>query len=178
MNVLIIIGSLREGSLNAKLAANFGRILHEKHGAKVDFADIDLPIFDADKYDQPSEKVRTLRKKIARAGLIFVVSPEYNRSFSGGTKNALDWVSWRVNNFLAGKKVVVAGASLGSLGTALAQYDLKKVLTASGADVFAKSEFMFGDAAEKFGAEDLFADENDEKIAEKFLADVAEFAEK
>ena len=58
------------------------------------------------------------------------VTPEYNRSIPGALKNAIDWASrpWGQNAFdhiPAG----VIGASIGQIGTAVAQQSLRAVLS-------------------------------------------------
>lgn len=57
------------------------------------------------------------------------VTPEYNRSIPGALKNAIDWASrpWGKNSF-ARKPSGVIGTSIGSIGTAVAQQQLRGVL--------------------------------------------------
>lgn len=58
------------------------------------------------------------------------MTPEYNRSFPGVLKNAIDIASrpWGKNSF-AGKPAGVIGASSGKIGTAMAQQHLRNVLS-------------------------------------------------
>ena len=58
------------------------------------------------------------------------VTPEYNRSIPGGLKNAIDWASrpWGQNAFDHIPAAVI-GASIGQIGTALAQQSLRGVLS-------------------------------------------------
>src|SRR5690606_34041697 len=61
-------------------------------------------------------------------GLLFV-TPEYNRSMPGVLKNALDHASRPYGqNAWAGKPAGVIGASIGAIGSALAQQHLRNVL--------------------------------------------------
>ena len=56
--------------------------------------------------------------------------PEYNRSIPGALKNAIDWASrpWGQNSFDHIPAAVI-GASIGAIGTAVAQQSLRAVLS-------------------------------------------------
>lgn len=159
MKILFMVGSLRKESLNRKLAENLAEIA-KNSGAEIAFADLDLPIFNADNYQNCDPKIEKLREEIAAADGIFIVSPEYNRAISAVAKNALDWTGWMVENSWNGKKVALAGVSTGQNGSAFAQYDLRKILTFVGAKVMNQPEFMLSFAEKKF-------DENGRLIREK-----------
>ena len=65
---------------------------------------------------------------MAASGLVFV-TPEYNRSIPGVLKNALDNASRPYGQSAwAGKPAGVLGASLGTIGSALAQQHLRNIL--------------------------------------------------
>ena len=123
------IGSLAKGSINRKLAKALIRLAPEG----LDFEEIptgNLPLYSSD-YDQdyPPEG-RALKEAISRCDAILFVTPEYNRAIPGGLKNAIDWGSrpWGTNSF-ARKPTAVIGASPGSIGTAVAQQNLRSVLS-------------------------------------------------
>jgi len=61
---------------------------------------------------------------------VLFVTPEYNRSIPGALKNAIDWASrpWGQNSF-DHMPAAVIGASIGSIGTAVAQQSLRAVLS-------------------------------------------------
>jgi chromate reductase len=69
------------------------------------------------------------------------VTPEYNRSVPGVLKNALDTASrpWGDNSF-AGKPVAVIGMSVGAIGTAVAQQQLRTILAFLDAPVLTQPE--------------------------------------
>ena len=71
-----------------------------------------------------------MKAAIAAADAILFVTPEYNRSIPGGLKNAIDWASrpWGKNSF-ARKPSAVIGASVGAIGTAIAQQHLRSLLS-------------------------------------------------
>ena len=77
-----------------------------------------------------------LKREIAQADAVLFATPEYNGSFPGALKNALDWVSRPfATNVLRHKPVAVVGASQGMFGAVWAQADLRRVLSRIGAAV-------------------------------------------
>jgi chromate reductase, NAD(P)H dehydrogenase (quinone) len=71
-----------------------------------------------------------LKDAIANSDAILFVTPEYNRSIPGALKNAIDWASrpWGKNAFDHIPAAVI-GASIGQIGTAVAQQSLRGVLS-------------------------------------------------
>ena len=58
------------------------------------------------------------------------VTPEYNRAVPGALKNAIDWASRPAGaNSFSRKPSAVIGASTGKLGTAVAQQNLRSILS-------------------------------------------------
>ena len=70
------------------------------------------------------------KQAIADFDAVLFVTPEYYRSIPGGLKNAIDWASrpWGKNSF-ARKPSAVIGTSPGAIGTAVAQQQLRGVLS-------------------------------------------------
>jgi chromate reductase len=62
---------------------------------------------------------------------VLIVTPEFNWSFPGVLKNALDWLS-RGNRELNNKPVLLAGVSPFMMGTLRAQQHLRDVLVSPG----------------------------------------------
>jgi chromate reductase len=126
--IAVIVGSLRRDSFNRKFADALARIAPADFTLQQLRID-DLPLYDQDDDDHPSDPVKRLKGEIlASQGLIFV-TPEYNRSMPGVLKNALDQASrpygqsaWK------GKPAGVTGVSIGAGGTAMAQQHLRNVL--------------------------------------------------
>lgn len=127
-NVAVMVGSLRAGSLNKRLA----RAL--QHAAPQDwtFATLDIgavPHYDDDLQSDLPGSVKNLKRQIADADALMIVSPEYNRSMPGVLKNAIDWASRPPNdNVFAGKPTLIAGATTGRIGTAVMQSHLRTTL--------------------------------------------------
>src|ERR1700755_1860919 len=138
--ILVIPGSLRTGSHNAKLAAVAA---YEFAQAGVDvtrisLADFPLPIYDGDlqaKSGVPKHAVNLKRMIGAHRGVL-IVTPEYNASVPPLLKNAIDWVS-RVQDahesrgqVFRGRPFAIASASVGRLGGARAVAALRLILSA------------------------------------------------
>ena len=137
MRVLGICGSLRRGSYNRMLLQAAARRLPAGFEFEL-FEGLDgIPPYNEDLEAEPAPlHVRRLREAIAAADAVLVATPEYNASVPGVLKNALDWASRPFPaNCLRGKTVAVVGAGTGVFGGVWAQADLRKVLTAIGADV-------------------------------------------
>jgi NAD(P)H-dependent FMN reductase len=97
LKILVIPGSLRSGSLNAKLAATAAHEIGQAgvEVTRISLADFPLPIFDGDlqsKSGVPKQAVNLKRMISAHRGVL-IVTPEYNSSVPPLLKNAIDWVS-------------------------------------------------------------------------------------
>jgi NAD(P)H-dependent FMN reductase len=97
LKILIIPGSLRAGSHNARLAA---QAAYEFTQAGVDvtplsLGDFPLPIYDGDlqaKSGVPKNAVNLKRMMAGHHGVL-LVTPEYNASLPPLVKNTIDWLS-------------------------------------------------------------------------------------
>jgi len=123
------VGSLSSTSINRELS----RALITVAPPDLAFTEIpirDLPLYSPDyDADYPPEAV-ALKDAIHRSQALLFVTPEYNRSIPGALKNAIDWASrpWGQNAFDHIPAAVI-GASIGQIGTALAQQSLRGVLS-------------------------------------------------
>ena len=63
--------------------------------------------------------------RTAAVDAVIFVTPEYNRSIPGALKNAIDRARPPGQNALTRKPAGIIGASLGSIGTAVAQQRLR-----------------------------------------------------
>jgi chromate reductase, NAD(P)H dehydrogenase (quinone) len=95
--ILVIPGSLRSGSHNARLAALAAKelALAEAEVTRISLEDYPLPLFDADlpaKSGLPAAAVQLKKMLTAHHG-VFITSPEYSASVTPLLKNAIDWVS-------------------------------------------------------------------------------------
>jgi chromate reductase len=151
MKILFMVGSLRKGSFNEMLAKNLERVGKAADSSvEFEYADLNLPLFNQDNFEGVSGAAKTFRDQVAAADVVILVTPEYNRSTSGVMKNAIDWAAFYMGALWGGKKVAVAGATPSPLGTAMAQYDIKRILAHAGADVMQQPEIFVANAFEAF----------------------------
>lgn len=123
------VGSLATASINRVLSKALLR-LAPKDLQFTEIAIRDLPLYSYD-YDADYPQVaRDLKQQIQQSDAILFVTPEYNRAIPGGLKNAIDWASrpWGQNS-LSRKPSAVIGCSPGAIGTAVAQQNLRSVLS-------------------------------------------------
>jgi chromate reductase len=123
------VGSLASKSINRTLSKALIR-LAPKELAFQEIPIKDLPLYSYDYDDDYPPEGRALKESIASVDAVLFVTPEYNRAIPGGLKNAIDWASrpWGENSF-ARKPSAVIGASIGAIGTAVAQQNLRSVLS-------------------------------------------------
>jgi chromate reductase, NAD(P)H dehydrogenase (quinone) len=140
LKILVIPGSLRTGSLNAKLAAvaahQFAQAGTEV--TRLSLADFPLPIYDGDLQTRsgvPKNAV-DLKRMIGAHHGVLIVTPEYNSSVPPLLKNAIDWIS-RVQDthesrgqVFRGRAFAIASASGGRLGGSRALAALRLILSA------------------------------------------------
>ena len=123
--ILVIPGSLRTGSHNARLAALAAKelVLADAEVTQISLQDYPLPLFDADTMaaDGLPPRALQLQRMMAAHQGVFVTSPEYTASVTPLLKNTIDWVSRaRVRgeaNYSAFKdRVFAIGAASGGAG--------------------------------------------------------------
>jgi chromate reductase, NAD(P)H dehydrogenase (quinone) len=140
LKILVIPGSLRTGSLNAKLAAVAAHRLVQAGAdvTRLSLADFPLPIYDGDlqtKSGVPKHAI-DLKRMIGIHHGVLIVTPEYNASVPPLVKNTIDWVS-RVQDthesrgqVFRGRAFAIAAASHGRLGGARSLAALRLILSA------------------------------------------------
>jgi chromate reductase, NAD(P)H dehydrogenase (quinone) len=101
---------------------------------------------------------------------ILIVTPEFNRSIPGALKNALDWASrpWGQNSFDQ-MPAAVAGASIGQIGTALAQQSLRGVLSFCNARQMTAPEAYIRYSPEIFPGDGEVADESTKTFLSNYM---------
>jgi NAD(P)H-dependent FMN reductase len=145
LKILVIPGSLRTGSHNARLAA-VAAYQFAQAGAEVtriSLGDFPLPIYDGDlqtKSGVPKNAINLKRMIGAHHGVLFV-TPEYNSSVPPLVKNTIDWVT-RVQDaqevrgqVFRDRVFAIAAASESRLGGTRALAALRLILSACHATV-------------------------------------------
>lgn len=125
-----VIGSLRKESHNRKLATALIRLGPPDFNFK-ELRIGDLPLYDQDDDRSQAPEVQRLKSELRAVDAVMFVTPEYNRSIPGVLKNAIDHASRPYGQSAwAGKPAGVIGASIGQIGTAVAQLHLRTILAA------------------------------------------------
>lgn len=147
--ILALSGSLRSGSFNTAIVESIKDLVPTD--VEVVIAKIDtIPLYNQDLENNFPKEAQDFKDNILSADAIVISTPEYNRSFPGVLKNAIDWASRPYGkNAFAGKPVLVLGATGGTVGTALAQYHLKQVLSYLDANIVGQPELFIGGATDK-----------------------------
>jgi chromate reductase len=129
--------------------------------AAVEVFELDgIPGFNQDEEKNPPAKVAELKQRVRSADAILLVTPEYNYSVPGVLKNAIDWASRPYGDSAwNGKPVAIMGASIGTFGTARAQYHLRQTFVFLNMFPINQPEVMIGNAAERFDAQGNLTDE-------------------
>lgn len=126
--IAVIVGSLRKESLNLRLANAIVKLAPAEFTFQQSRID-DLPLYNQDDDMNQAASVKRLKKEIQDAQGLLFVTPEYNRSIPGVLKNAMDNASRPYGQSAwTGKPAGVLGASIGVIGTAMAQQHLRNVL--------------------------------------------------
>lgn len=126
--IAVLVGSLRKESFNRKLAKALIKLAPPEFSFK-QLEIGDLPLYNQDDDSHQAPQVMRLKTGIAGAQGVLFVTPEYNRSLPGVLKNAIDHASRPYGQSAwANKPAGVIGASVGAIGTAMAQQHLRNVL--------------------------------------------------
>ncbi len=134
-DIAVLVGSVREGSLNRRLAKALVNVA--PGNLRLQWIGLEkLPFYNQDlEPDRPEDVVRFTEAVAACVGVI-AVTPEYNRSIPAILKNAIDWGSKPLDrNVWANKPAALAGTSPGAIGTAVGQQHLRQILGVLGSVV-------------------------------------------
>jgi len=172
--ILGFAGSLRKDSYNQALLRAACK-LADAEGLELENYDIHgIPLYNQDDESALPSIVRDFKSKIEQADAVLLVTPEYNYSVSGVLKNAIDWASrpYGANSF-EDKPIAIMGATVGTIGTARAQYHLRQMLVYLNAYPLNRPEVMVSSAADKFKEGELIDEHTRQKIRELLIALVA-----
>ncbi len=146
--IAIIVGSLREGSINRKIA----RSICALRGDNLDCAIIDigkLPLYNQDLDGNPPEQWTTFRERIGACDGILFCTPEYNRGVPGVLKNAIDIGSRPYGKSVWDKKpAAIVSASPGSIGGFGANHQLRQACVFLNMPVMQQPEAYLGHVGE------------------------------
>jgi chromate reductase, NAD(P)H dehydrogenase (quinone) len=170
--ILVLAGSIRMGSFNARLAGTMAReiVQLDAETSLISLIDYPMPLYDGDseaKSGPPENAVRLKRMMCSHHG-IFIASPEYNASITPLLKNAIDWVS-RVRDAkeeplaaYRGRAFALGAASNGTYGGMRSLIALRHVLELGCGALVIPEQIVVRGAASAFNETDHL---NDEQVA-------------
>ena len=119
MKIGVLIGSLRKGSFNRKIALSLMQVIEIGK----------LPLFNQDDEAIPPDAWTSFRAEIKPLDGILLVTPEYNRSVPAVLKNALDVGSRPYGESIwNAKPCAIVSASIGAIGGFAANHHLRQSL--------------------------------------------------
>jgi chromate reductase, NAD(P)H dehydrogenase (quinone) len=147
LDVVVLCGSLRKGSLNQALAEV--AVGAARPPLRLDLwrpADV-LPRLSISPGDPMPLVVEELRSRVAEAAAVLFATPEFNRSVPGYVKDVVDWLGIRVpRRPLLNKVCALMSASPDRHGGAFAQLELAELLRRAGAHVVTDLDVAIGHA--------------------------------
>jgi len=143
IKTLVLIGGISRESLNQR----YFRAIEKRQPTSFSFTSFDiskLPYFSQDIENDPPKLVVEFKQKIQETEAVLFITPEYNRSFPGVLKNAIDWGSRPYgHNLWNNKPAAILGASIGNIGTFGAQHHLRQVFAYLNMYVLGQPEMYF-----------------------------------
>jgi len=176
-SIIGISGSLRAKSYNAAvLRAAVALAPSDCAIQSESIADIPLYNGDVEAQDGVPAAVARLKDLIAAADGLLLVSPEYNNSIPGVTKNAIDWLTRPASDIarvFGGKLVAIAGASPGGFGTVLSQNAWLPVFRTLGAELWPGGRLLVSRVATLVDANGEISDAATRESIRKFIGGFA-----
>ena len=172
-------GSVRSRSFNTMLL--HAAVEATPAGTTVEVASIkDIPLYDGDLEAASGipASVQALKERVATAGGLLLVTPEYNNSIPGVLKNAIDWMSRPTEDIarvFGGRPVGVIGATPGPGGTSLAQVAWLPVLRTLGMLPYFGARVLVSRAGTVFDQQGKLADAAVRAQVERYMKGFADF---
>lgn len=176
--VAVVVGSLRKDSYNRKLALALKAMAPPSMALEI--AEIGgLPLYNQDDDASPPAASAAFKQRIADAGAVIFVTPEYNRSVPGVLKNAIDIASRPYGKSAwDGKPALLISLSPGALGGFGANHHLRQSLVFLNMPVLQQPEAYVGGAADLFDEGGALKKPETKQFMEKILAAFAAWIEK
>jgi chromate reductase len=172
-------GSLRRKSYNKLLLRAASKLLPES--TQLDLFDLEgIPLYNQDMEVLGIPRiVKRFKEKIEAADAVLIATPEYNHSYPGVLKNAIDWAS-RPNGHdsFDGKPVAVMSAATGMFGGVAAQDQLKQVLLALNMRLVTQPAVIVTFAQHKFDPDNELTDPDAKQFMKQLLANLVDLTRK
>lgn len=133
INILLVLGSVRLGRQSHKIAFYLQNLLNQYEGVEAQVLDLlahPLPMMEEryDTHPDPSLAVRETGEQVKGSDALVFITPEYNGSYSGVLKNAVD----HFGRQMSGKPIAVVSTSGGKLGGINASTQLQQLILSIG----------------------------------------------
>jgi chromate reductase len=152
--IAIIVGSLREGSLNRRVARSICALRNDNLDCSM--IEIgDLPLYNQDLDSDPPEQWTRFRQQIAASDGVLFCSPEYNRGIPGVLKNAIDVGSRPYGQSVFDKKPgAIVTASPGSIGGFGSNHQIRQAAVFLNMPIMQQPEAYLGHVSDESFGED------------------------
>ena len=146
--IAILVGSLRDASINRKVARSICAI--RRDGLDCSMVEIgSLPLYNQEYDGNPPQEYVRFRDQIREADGVLFVSPEYNRGIPGVLKNAIDVGSRPYGKSVwNGKPAAIITASPGSIGGFGANHQIRQVCVYLNMPVMQQPEAYLGNVSD------------------------------
>ncbi len=181
---LLLPGSRRKQAVSRRLqAAVLNRL--ERHQVSVDNVlpeDLTAPLYDGDLEEAEGvpKPIKRLNARMAEAGALVLVTPEYNGLFPPLLKNTLDWMSRTTDEqpgakVFRGKPVLLLGSSPGANGGLRALPHLRTQMANLGMHVYGP-QLAVGQANQKIAEDGTVSDDALAERLDNLVSGFIEFA--
>jgi chromate reductase, NAD(P)H dehydrogenase (quinone) len=168
--VAVIVGSLRKGSFNRKIAR--AAVETAPKSLSLEILEIgQLPLYNQDHDDSPPDQWVQFRQRLQAVDAVLFVTPEYNRSIPAPLKNALDVGSRPYGSSVwDGKPGAVISVSPGAIGGFGANQHLRQTFVFLNVPCMQQPEAYLGGADESwFDADGRLTNERTRGFVQKFM---------
>ena len=175
--IAVLVGSLREGSINRKVAKALIAAAPESLDCQiVEFRD--LPLYNEDREADPPAEWTAFRDAMRGVDGVLFVSPEYNRSVPGGLKNAIDVGSRPYGKSVYSKKpAAVVTASPGAIGGFGANHNLRQSCVFLDMPVMQQPEVYLSSIKDEWGEDGRPVDAKVAGFLDKIIRSYAKWVE-
>jgi chromate reductase, NAD(P)H dehydrogenase (quinone) len=176
--VVAFSGSLRRGSYNSAALRAAQKLAPA--GMSIEIISLEgVPLYNEDvKQVGFPPAVNDLRSAVRGADGLLLSTPEYNHSFSGVIKNAVDWISRPPDQPFQDKPLAIMSASPGFTGGVRAYVALRQCFGYLDAKILNTPEVLIAQANQRFDEAGDLTDEATRQIIGSMLANFAGWIER
>jgi len=175
--IAVLVGSLRKGSYNLKMAKFLIGLAPTSLSLQVINIG-ELPLYNEDLEASLPEQWKVFREQLLGFDGVLFVTPEYNRSIPGVLKNAIDVGSRPYGKSVwDGKPGAVVSVSPGSIGGFGANHHLRQSLVFINVPAMQQPEAYIGGAAKLFDESGNLINESTKEFMRKFIEAFAKWVD-